>query len=146
MDSIPLKSPFTLNVESSLNNTEISFTTKLSEPLEVVYSNENGEKVSFAIRPEEGVLLLDRTQSGQVDFEESFGKEVQEQPFVPEDREVEIRLIMDSSSLEVFVDEGTYVFTNQLFPKEHYTQLEINWESDNIVHNFTYHTITSIWK
>ncbi|MBX2827057.1 MAG: glycoside hydrolase family 32 protein [Flavobacteriaceae bacterium] len=144
--SVPLKSPFTLETELSLNNTDISFTAKLSEPLEVVYSNENGEKVSFLIRPEEGMLLLDRTQSGIIDFEESFGKEVQKQPFVPEEREVEIRLIMDASSLEVFVDEGKYVFTNQLFPKDVYTQLEIDWESDNAVQNFTYHTITSIWK
>ncbi|MDC8003006.1 glycoside hydrolase family 32 protein [Aureisphaera galaxeae] len=146
MDSIVLNETYTLEADT-FNNTDISFTANLNEPLEVSYSNASGEKVSFTINPEEHKLLLDRTQSGIVDFEESFGQRVQEQPFTLEDREVDIRLIMDASSLEIFIEEGSYIFTNQLFPKEEYTTFEIKaGDAGGVVRQFTYHKITSIWN
>ena len=67
-------------------------------------------------------------------------------PNLPEDP-FEIRILMDWSSIEVFINEGQYVMTSQIFPNEFYKQLEIknNNNSDLILLNFEVNSAESIW-
>ncbi|GAB5398956.1 MAG: glycoside hydrolase family 32 protein [Aureisphaera sp.] len=145
MDSIVLSETFRLE-KPSFNDSDISFRVNLSEPLEVHFMNDANESISFSMKPEEGMLYFDRTNSGIVAFEESFGKEIQKQPYIPMDREVDIRFIMDASSVEIFMDEGSFIFTNQIFPEKEYTILEIKGDSKAVLRQFTYHSINSIWN
>lgn len=122
---------------------EILFKTKLSEALQLKIGNAS-EYVGFALNPEDGKLYFDRRHSGQVDFETSFAKGVQEQPYSPEDRVVEIRIIIDSSSIEIFLDGGRYVFTNQIFPNEPYDKMSMVGTGQTVSDYFLYN-LKSIW-
>lgn len=71
-------------------------------------------------------FTLDRSKSGKVDFQENFAKEVQTMPIANlQEGDYEVRILLDWSSVEVFINGGQYVMTAQLFPNENYTDLTI---------------------
>jgi fructan beta-fructosidase len=62
------------------------------------------------------MLYVDRRNSGQVDFHDLFGA-VHTAPFRPgADGFVDLRIVVDSCSIEVFADDGTVVITDLIFP------------------------------
>ncbi len=141
---ISLEEPYVFKTEN-LNKTELVFQTNLSAPLNISFSNKGGEHFSFEMNPATKELLFDRTQAGLSNFEERFAGTVQKAAYETGDREVEVRLFLDASSVEVFVDKGTYVFTNQLFPQNPYTELQISGEKDARLNNFRINQLKSIW-
>lgn len=46
------------------------------------------------------------------------------------DGEYEVRIFMDRSSIEIFLNQGQYVMTAQVFPNENYNVLNIVNTSD----------------
>jgi fructan beta-fructosidase len=142
---VNLKKPFVWKSEEFMKS-ETSFMVKLNEKLIISFENKQKETISLALNPETNEITFDRTQSGIIDFEDSFGKELQKQPYVPSDKEVEVRIIIDQSSIEVFIDEGRYVFTNQIFPVKPYAMLTVSGSETAIIKNLTIHKINSIWN
>ena len=140
---IVLRETFTLQRDDFMQ-TDFSFNADLSKPLKVVYGNTSGH-ISLEVRPDTGTLVFDRSQSGIVDFEESFGKHPQNQPYIPSGEEVEVRIILDRSSVEIFIDGGRYVFTNQVFPIQPYTTLSITGTGQTLAH-VQLNAIKSIWN
>ena len=45
----------------------------------------------------------------------------------------EVRMILDWSSIEIFIDKGKYVITSQIFPNENYGQLSFENKSNQIL-------------
>jgi fructan beta-fructosidase len=66
-----------------------------------------------------------------VDFKSEFVNGIQHMPIpnVPEST-IEVRMLLDQSSLEVFLNKGQYVMTNQIFPNADYTELTMENTSD----------------
>lgn len=62
-----------------------------------------------------GELYLDRTGSGNVAFAQGFAG-IQRAPLVSADGVVTVRILVDSSSVEVFGPNGQVVLTDQIFP------------------------------
>jgi len=60
---------------------------------------------------------------------------------------IEIALLLDHSSLELFINEGQYVMTNQIFPNDFFRALTIvnNSESELIIEDFTEHKVERMW-
>lgn len=145
INSVILDTPFEWEAKN-LNHTEISFTMNLKDEISVSLSNTLFEKVSLMFNATENKILFDRTSSGIVDFEDSFGKVIQSQPYMPSEKEVEVKIIIDQSSVEVFIDQGKYVFTNQIFPKQVYTKLRISSSQAANVTNVLIHNVKSIWN
>jgi fructan beta-fructosidase len=143
-DSISTSNPYTFEWDN-LNQTELSFITDSSSNYSVTYSNETGDQLCFQMLGESGELLFDRTRSGIVDFEESFGKAIQKQPFRPGKERTNVQIIMDASSAEIFVDGGKHVFTNQIFPNGPYTKLEISGPANGTLEKFMIRKVQSIW-
>lgn len=142
--SVGLDYPYILEYED-FNKTDISFMADLSKNHAITFSNSIGEQLCLQINGETGELLFDRTRSGIVDFEVSFGKSLQKMIFTPKSKLVEVRLILDRSSIEVFIDRGKQVFTNQVFPKSPYTRFEISGPAGGEIENLTIKRLNSIW-
>ncbi|TDQ33304.1 glycoside hydrolase family 32 protein [Zeaxanthinibacter enoshimensis] len=108
-----------------LSQAEVIFNTA-GRNFSMVLENGEGEKVELVMDGESGMFSLDRSASGQTDFKEGFGA-VQQMPVhgLPEG-EVEVRVLVDRSSVEVFINKGQYVMTAQLFPNEDYNLLYVN--------------------
>ena len=71
------------------------------------------------------VLSLDRTRSGRVDFHPQFPG-VHTAPVKLADGRLKLRLFLDTSSIEVFAQDGAVVFTDVIFPDPGARRLELD--------------------
>jgi sucrose-6-phosphate hydrolase SacC (GH32 family) len=63
------------------------------------------------------VIILDRTHSGRVDFHPRFSR-VSEAPLKPRDGKIRLQLFIDTSSIEIFANDGLSVISSLLLPGE----------------------------
>lgn len=130
------------------NESEIRFRTALRD-FKMYFSNDKGDSLLLSMDKEKAEFTLDRRRSGKVDFHEKFAPRVQRMPIanLPENP-FEIRILMDWSSIEVFINQGQYVMTSQIFPNEFYRELDINNQnsSDLILLDFEVNAVERIWK
>jgi fructan beta-fructosidase len=69
-------------------------------------------------------VLVDRTKSGQTMFHPKFAS-VQSAPLTRNDGRVALRLFVDTSSVEVFVNDGEQVLTSLIFPDPNQNGIEL---------------------
>ena len=141
--SINLSEEFSWETET-LMQTDLRFQVDISKAF-TLYIGNDSEKIRLGFHPETQELLFDRSASGLTDFEESFGKEVQKQWYVPSETPVEVRVIVDQSSVEIFIDKGRYVFTNQVFPTKPYRKLILSGAPQTLS-QVQLHYVKSIWN
>jgi sucrose-6-phosphate hydrolase SacC (GH32 family) len=85
------------------------------------------ETTSLRINVASGELTLDRTKSGIVDFHREFPA-VSRAPIRLNDDELELRIFVDTSSIEVFVNGGETVLTSLILPEPGSRGIELNVE------------------
>ncbi len=81
-----------------------------------------GGGTRIAVLPSEGVLRVVRAADG---IEGSVAGAVQEVP-LPTSGELDVRIVVDTCSVEVFADGGRVVLTNQVFPAPGATGLRVH--------------------
>lgn len=111
------------------------------------FTNEEGQVLSLSLDKEEQTILLDRSQSGYVGFEERF-KNDQQMSWTPLEGKNELNIYMDASSIEVFVNGGQSVLTAQFFPLKPYENLTISQPGNSPLklNSFEIRSIPSIWR
>ena len=85
--------------------------------------NDKGEEVDMQYDMKEKKFSMDRRKSGDVGFNENFPMLTWTTIESGKD-ELKLRLFVDKSSVEAFVDGGRFVMTNQVFPSEPYTHID----------------------
>jgi len=129
------------------NQSEISFSTTGRE-FQLSLKNSIGDSLGIVLKGSEGRLVFDRTASGLTAFAGNFAAGVQTMfvPNVPKG-EVEFRMLLDKSSIELFVNKGQYVMTNQIFPRDAFTTLAVkNLSKDSLLLNgLSENKIKRIW-
>ena len=88
--------------------------------------NDKGEKVSMYYDLNRKQFVMDRSESGIVDFSRDFPA-VTVAP-VNADKELTLRLFVDCSSVEAFGEDGKFVMTNLVFPSVPYGKM--SFEAD----------------
>jgi fructan beta-fructosidase len=73
------------------------------------------ELTRLIIDVEKQQVLFDRNKSGLVKFSDKFTG-VQRAPFNNQQDQLKLELYIDRSSVEIFINDGELVFTNQIFP------------------------------
>lgn len=93
---------------------------KVNTPnFQLTFSNEKGERVLFQKNGRQ--LAFDRSKSGITDFSEDFAKVHRNET----DIEIKnIRIYLDRSSMEFFINDGEIVITELIFPSSPYTILQ----------------------
>ena len=86
--------------------------------------------IRYAVK--EKCISLDRTHSGQVDFHDDFPK-VHLAHLSPTDDIIRLHIFVDSSSVEVFVNDGAIVITDSIFPNEESRGLELFAEGGEVI-------------
>jgi len=143
-DSISLEKEFSLDYDN-FNQSEITYKMNLTHDLKLVLKNEN-EKLVFQMNPTTEQIILNRKNSGLVNFEKSFADKDHVMPYLTLDKEVDVKLILDQSSIEIFIDNGRYVMTEQIFPTKNYKTLSIVSNGKGILKDFIVSKIKSIWN
>lgn len=83
--------------------------------------NDKGEKVSMYYDLNRKQFVMDRSESGTVDFSKDFPAVTVAQANV--DKELVLRLFVDRSSIEAFGEDGKFVMTNLVFPSQPYVKM-----------------------
>ncbi len=105
--------------------------------------NQTGDSVYITFDRSRGIVLFDRTKSGEVDFNENFPGEYSAP--VSFDGSVKVELYVDQSSVEMFINDGKVQMTNLIFPEEFLTGVEINGEGESLLVSAKARVLNSIW-
>ena len=100
---------------------ELSINPGKSKKVSFALLNGSGDKVQMIYDVVKNTFAMDRTKSGEVSFSDDFPV-VTEMP-VGKSKELKLRLFVDKSSIEAFVDNGKFVMTNCVFPSEPYNMI-----------------------
>ena len=94
-----------------------------------------------------GQLYSDRVLSGQTNFEKRFAKKAHFAPVLTlEERELVLDVYIDHSSVEIFLNQGIQVMTEQVFPKEDFNSIYLfNEEKQLVINGFSTSTLKGIW-
>ncbi len=145
--SLPSKSMEKIEAEE-LQQSEIIFNSS-SRDFSLAFKNEQKEVLEIVLDSETKKLVLDRRNSGQTNFKDAFGNKLHNMPLsdLP-DGEVEFRIVMDWSSIEIFINKGQYVMTAQVFPNTPFNVLELTNTAEKEFHadDFKIFPLRSIWS
>jgi fructan beta-fructosidase len=103
---------------SQLLDVEMSFSELFPDaPFVINIHAGAGEVTAIAVDPENGKLAVDRTHSGLKEFHPAFSTSARhEAPVEIFNGKFTIRFLLDTSSLEVFAQDGRTTLTDQIFP------------------------------
>ncbi|MFV8368420.1 glycoside hydrolase family 32 protein [Flavobacterium sp. LB2R40] len=131
---------------NSLNQSEIQFKATTSN-LKLVFFNDLKDSLVLDYDSITNIFSIDRRHSGIVNFEKNFGKEIHKTALSNSNSEtMDYQIILDWSSIEIFLNGGQYSFTEQIFPKKPYTHLKIQSDSKQDLTNFRISKIKGIWR
>ncbi len=130
------------------NQSELRFNTSdLNFSLSLV--NSVGDSLSIELKKATKKALLNRSKVGETAFSEKFAMGNQELPMpnLPEG-EIEVRILLDKSSIELFINRGQYVMTNQIFPNSDFTKLLFENSADKEIRvlDYTENRVERIWQ
>lgn len=128
-----------------LQQSKLRFEFRADQPLSFSVGNSK-DSLYIEYDPVQLILSVDRSQSGEVDFDPSFviGKQVY--PIGKDGQTRVLELYLDRSSVELFLDNGRYVMTNQIFPRQPFNQIHFNQQQGQQVSSITFSPLKSIWK
>ena len=103
------------------------------ESFSVTLSNAAGEQLVVGYDKAANNYFIDRTKSGKVDFEQRFASR-STAPRVRRDSAINLTLVIDNASVEVFADEGLPMMTAIFFPTSNYTDIKLQ-SADGFIAN-----------
>ena len=77
-------------------------------------SHTESQKTVLTIDAETNHVTLDRKNSGEITFSENFSN--RQELNLQVTNKVKLRIIVDSSSIEIFLNEGAYAVTSLIYP------------------------------
>ncbi|MBW4359552.1 glycoside hydrolase family 32 protein [Flavobacterium taihuense] len=131
---------------NNLNQSQIDFKA-LAKNLKLTFSNEVNDSLVLIYDHKMNTFSIDRTHSGLVNFEANFGKSIHktETPNLTTPT-LEYQIILDWSSIEIFLNGGVYSFTEQIFPNKPYMKLSIQSNENQEIKNLSIAKIKGIWE
>ena len=103
---------------------DVSFAPGSAKEFGLVLRGDGAKGTRVGIRPDEGRLFVDRRQSGQTDFHESFPS-VDTAPVRSTSGSYDLSIFVDRCSIEVFAQGGQVTMTELIFPAEDSTDLAV---------------------
>ena len=130
---------------SNFNQSQIQFKAE-NKNLKLVLSNEVNDSLVLNYDALKQDFSIDRRHSGKVDFEKSFGEKIHTTP-TPNliTKNIDFQIILDWSSIEIFLNGGVYSLTEQIFPNQPYTKLTIQSDENQEIKTLSFQSIKGIW-
>lgn len=107
----------------SIDNTyELDLVIPAGQETELVlFADEQGKGLKISINTKDGEFIIDRSSAGEV-FAESFGQ-VRSSAIAAS--ETQVRIFVDKSIFEIFINKGEKVFTGRVFPSDEQSGITI---------------------
>ena len=133
-------------LSSSLMEINIEFEKESSNQFGFVIKQSEEEKTVIGYDVLEEKLFVDRTKSGDNSFSTSFPA-IQEALMRLNHQRLKLQVFMDTSSIEVFANDGEIAITSLFFPSEGGKELSLfSNEGTTKVLDLTLTELDSIWK
>ena len=135
---------------SGITKTQVSIPCRLNISLEkikdfsLIMSNDEGDKLVIGFDKKVNQYFIDRTLSGKVDFQNQFGAK-HTAPRINETGAINLSLIVDGSSVELFADGGLTLMTEIFFPGKPYNHFQIGTSGNVLFKKIEYCSLESIW-
>ena len=114
------------------------------EDVSLSLSNEMGEVIVIGYDKSQNHFFIDRTKSGNTGFSKDFAsKHVARR--VSDAKKMNISLVVDVSSVELFADNGLTVMTEIFFPTKPYNQVHVQSTGNTIIKRLEYINLESTW-
>lgn len=111
----------------------------------LVLSNTAGEELIIGYDKKQNQYFIDRTKSGKTDFQKDFANR-HVAPRLSDNGKMDISLIIDVSSVELFADEGLSAMTEIFFPNKPYTQIRLESGSNIVIKKMEYIALSAYNK
>ncbi len=137
-NKLPLKtgsltSPYKLTVKAAA-----------TEDFSFIFSNETGERLIVGYDKIANQYYIDRTNAGRNDFSKSFtGKHTA--PRITNSPDVQLTMIVDHTSIELFSDNGLTTMTGIFFPKKLMNKIHIQSTGDWMIQKLEISSMKNIW-
>lgn len=144
--TIESSNPSSFKMFSQLMEVNVEFKKLDSSSFGIVIQGSETEKTIISYDVVKETLSVDRTDSGENSFSESFPA-VQEASLKMENDKINLQIFIDASSIEVFVNDGKVAFTSLLFPNQSYETIALfSNEGNTTVSSLTLTELDSIWS
>ncbi|WP_062353792.1 glycoside hydrolase family 32 protein [Bacillus kwashiorkori] len=107
-------SPLSVNISERFVDVDLSFKNSNSSLYGVTVHHTKSHYTGIHIDTNNNTLTVTRENSGEVDFSDNFS--LSQSIVLMDTSELKLRLIVDSASIELFVNEGEYSLTSLIFP------------------------------
>lgn len=103
-----------------LSKVEIRFTLKglKKDVYSFSFSNKSKNEIRFGINTKDKCFFIDRKKSGNLSFSDVFANTISKAPFAEDFDTMEVKIIVDKTSIEVFYNNGKTVMTEIFFPEK----------------------------
>ncbi|HEV8273901.1 MAG TPA: glycoside hydrolase family 32 protein [Chitinophagaceae bacterium] len=123
----------------------INLSMDSTKDISIILSNNLDEELIIGFDKKQNEYFIDRTRSGKTNFQPDFAA----RHFAPRfttNPKMEISLLIDISSVELFADGGLTVMTEIFFPSEPFNQVSIQSTDNALMKHFEYIKLNNIWK
>jgi len=124
----------------------VKWKQKLSNSVNVKFLNEQGEYLSIKMDAARGLIELDRSHSGKIDFSDAFADRIHEMPYLPKDAISDVRIVLDNTSIELFIDQGRYVMTELFFPNQAFSEMQLSSSDAVVITELNINSVSNTWN
>ncbi|WP_439516438.1 glycoside hydrolase family 32 protein [Sediminibacterium sp.] len=110
----------------------ISFQADATKNFTVTCLNDQQEKVVIGYDPIKQEFYIDRRSSGQTAFHPEFAA-IHTAPRLSNNPLIQVKLVLDKTSVELFADDGLSVMTSIFFPKKGYQECWVDPQNGQIM-------------
>ncbi len=111
----------------------------------ITLENESGGQLLIGYDKTANRYFIDRSKSGKTDFHPEFSARHTAPRFSTEAK-MNLTLLIDVSSVELFADNGLTVMTEIFFPDKPYSRLGIQSNDNGVIKKLEYTELKSIWE
>ena len=124
---------------------QIDFNVQEAKSVSVIFSNDKNETIVVGYDEIQKHYYINRSQSGEVDFEKSFSLE-RAAPRISNAKNIHFTIIADVSSVELFADDGLTVMTEIYFPSKPFSTIQLQSKESIKIDNLNFTALKSIWR
>jgi fructan beta-fructosidase len=110
-----------------------------------IIANDDGEELVIGYDKDKNQYFIDRSRAGQADFHKEFAARHVAPRFTGKSK-MNISLLIDVSSVELFADDGLTVMTSVFFPSKPYNKIIVRSADAANIKKLEYISFKSIWK
>lgn len=119
----------------------LSITLAKTASCTITLSNTGGEQTVIGYDKDRNEYFIDRTKSGKVDFWKGFaGRHTA--PRFTDNATMDIMLVIDDASVELFADGGLTVMTSIFFPNKNYSHITISTSDKPVISRLSYQPLS----